>query len=97
MVARTTPQVPTRAEAFRYWLRVGCRSFGDPAGLIALMHRELVLAFGWRSTLAQIGWLFTKAMVPTIAAVVALFRAQVGVMPVVVACGSARLLVGAMR
>ncbi len=40
---------PTRAEAFRYWLRLGCISFGGPAGQIALMHRELVDEKRWIS------------------------------------------------
>ena len=49
-VAPTTPpRAPTRAEAFRYWLRLGCISFGGPAGQIALMHRELVDEKRWIS------------------------------------------------
>jgi len=44
-----TPRPPTRAEAFRYWLRLGCISFGGPAGQIALMHRELVDERRWIS------------------------------------------------
>jgi chromate transporter len=43
------PAVPTRAEAFRYWLRLGCISFGGPAGQIAIMHRELVEEKRWIS------------------------------------------------
>ena len=43
------PCPPTRAEAFRYWLRLGCISFGGPAGQIALMHRELVDEKRWIS------------------------------------------------
>jgi chromate transporter len=43
------PLQPTRAEAFRYWLRLGCISFGGPAGQIALMHRELVDEKRWIS------------------------------------------------
>ena len=38
----SAPPVPTRMEAFRYWLTLGCISFGGPAGQIALMHRDLV-------------------------------------------------------
>ena len=40
---------PTRAEAFRYWLRLGFISFGGPAGQIAIMHRELVDERRWIS------------------------------------------------
>jgi chromate transporter len=40
---------PTRAEAFRYWLRLGFVSFGGPAGQIAIMHRELVDERRWIS------------------------------------------------
>ncbi len=43
------PRAPTRAEAFRYWLRLGCISFGGPAGQIAIMHRELVDERRWIS------------------------------------------------
>jgi chromate transporter len=41
--------MPTRAEAFRYWLRLGFISFGGPAGQIAIMHRELVDEKRWIS------------------------------------------------
>jgi chromate transporter len=43
------PPLPTRAEAFRYWLRLGFISFGGPAGQIAIMHRELVDEKRWIS------------------------------------------------
>ncbi|MEO8507651.1 MAG: chromate efflux transporter [Betaproteobacteria bacterium] len=43
------PRAPTRSEAFRYWLRLGCISFGGPAGQIAIMHRELVDEKRWIS------------------------------------------------
>jgi len=43
------PRAPTRGEAFRYWLRLGCISFGGPAGQIAIMHRELVDERRWIS------------------------------------------------
>ena len=46
---QTAPAAPTRAEAFRYWLRLGCISFGGPAGQIAIMHRELVDEKRWIS------------------------------------------------
>jgi chromate transporter len=41
--------IPTRAEAFRVWLRIGLLSFGGPAAQIALMHREIVDGRRWLS------------------------------------------------
>jgi len=38
-----------KAEAFRFWLKLGFISFGGPAGQIAIMHRELVEARRWIS------------------------------------------------
>src|SRR5688572_3962610 len=35
------------AEAFRFWLVLGCISFGGPAGQIAIMHKELVDKRRW--------------------------------------------------
>jgi chromate transporter len=43
------PHPPSRAEAFRYWFRLGWISFGGPAGQIAIMHRELVDEKRWIS------------------------------------------------
>jgi chromate transporter len=40
---------PTFAEANRVWARIGCLSFGGPAGQIALMHREIVEERPWLS------------------------------------------------
>ncbi len=40
-------QIPTFAEAFRVWTRIGFLSFGGPAGQIALMHRLLVDEKKW--------------------------------------------------
>ena len=42
-----TPRSPTPTEALRYGLRLGCISFGGPAGQIAILHRELVTERGW--------------------------------------------------
>ncbi len=42
------PEV-TRAEAFRFWLKLGFISFGGPAGQIAIMHEELVERRRWIS------------------------------------------------
>ena len=43
------PASVSLAEAFRYWLIVGCISFGGPAGQIALMHADLVERKRWIS------------------------------------------------
>lgn len=43
------PAHPTFREALRVWARIGCLSFGGPAGQIALMHRELVEQRRWIS------------------------------------------------
>jgi chromate transporter len=40
-------QVPTPAQAFIVWLRIGLLSFGGPAAQIALMHREVVDKNRW--------------------------------------------------
>jgi chromate transporter len=50
--AETTAQAvgapaPTFAEAFRVWFKIGCLSFGGPAGQIAMMHRILVDEKKW--------------------------------------------------
>jgi chromate transporter len=43
------PSAPTFGEAVRYWFRLGCISFGGPAGQIAIMHKELVEKRRWIS------------------------------------------------
>ena len=43
------PAAPSRAEAFRYWLKLGFVSFGGPAGQIAIMHHDLVDEKRWIS------------------------------------------------
>ena len=43
------PHPPTFREALRWWLKLGCISFGGPAGQIAVMHRELVERRRWIS------------------------------------------------
>jgi len=40
--------IPFR-DAVRFWLKLGCISFGGPAGQIAIMHRELVEQRRWIS------------------------------------------------
>jgi chromate transporter len=45
----TVPRTPTRAQAFRYWLKLGFVSFGGPAGQIAIMHHDLVDRRRWIS------------------------------------------------
>src|ERR1700709_2896524 len=42
-------QLPTLAQATRVWFRIGCLSFGGPAGQIALLHREVVDERNWIS------------------------------------------------
>jgi chromate transporter len=46
--ARAHPAIPF-GEALRFWLKLGCISFGGPAGQIAIMHRELVEQRRWIS------------------------------------------------
>ena len=48
LIARP-PLALSRAEAFRYWLKLGFISFGGPAGQIAIMHEELVERRRWIS------------------------------------------------
>jgi chromate transporter len=43
------PAAPSFKQAFYYWLKLGCISFGGPAGQIALMHQELVENKRWIS------------------------------------------------
>ena len=43
------PAAVSFRQAFVYWLRLGCISFGGPAGQIALMHTELVERRRWIS------------------------------------------------
>jgi chromate transporter len=44
-----SPARPTFRDAVGVWARIGCLSFGGPAGQIALMHREIVERRGWLS------------------------------------------------
>jgi chromate transporter len=43
----TTDRRPSFAEALKVWFKVGCLSFGGPAGQIALMHRIVVDEKRW--------------------------------------------------
>src|SRR3954466_13010932 len=43
------PAPVSLSEALRYWLKLGCVSFGGPTGQIALMHAELVERRRWIS------------------------------------------------
>jgi chromate transporter len=38
---------PTFAEAFKVWAKIGCLSFGGPAGQIAMMHRIVIDEKKW--------------------------------------------------
>ena len=49
VAARAPPNAPAFNEALRYWLKLGCISFGGPAGQIALMQAELVEKRRWIS------------------------------------------------
>ena len=42
-----TVPTPSFSEAFRVWLKIGCLSFGGPAGQIAMMHRIAVDEKKW--------------------------------------------------
>ncbi|HVE20909.1 MAG TPA: chromate efflux transporter [Acidocella sp.] len=45
----SVPPLPTLGEATRVWIKIGCLSFGGPAGQIALLHREVVDVRRWVS------------------------------------------------
>jgi chromate transporter len=45
----TRPDPVSFGEALRYWFKLGCISFGGPAGQIAIMHQELVERRRWIS------------------------------------------------
>src|SRR5882724_9186785 len=47
--AHPAAKLPSFAEAAWLWLRIGCLSFGGPAGQIALLHREVVDQRNWIS------------------------------------------------
>jgi chromate transporter len=47
--AAQAPRTVTFWQAFVFWLKLGCVSFGGPAGQIALMHQELVERRRWIS------------------------------------------------
>lgn len=48
-MSRASPQAVSFVTALRFWLKLGCVSFGGPAGQIALMHSELVERRRWIS------------------------------------------------
>src|SRR3954454_8523672 len=47
MQPQPNPTLPTFREALGVWAKIGCLSFGGPAGQIALMHRMLVDERRW--------------------------------------------------
>ncbi|MDO9451393.1 MAG: chromate efflux transporter [Stagnimonas sp.] len=48
-MSEQAPSAPSFSEALRYWLKLGCISFGGPAGQIAIMQTELVEKRRWIS------------------------------------------------
>jgi chromate transporter len=48
-VTEPRPNAVSFSQALRWWLRLGCISFGGPAGQIAIMHDELVVRRRWLS------------------------------------------------
>jgi chromate transporter len=55
---------PRFSEALRTWARIGCLSFGGPAGQIALLHRELVDELQWISDKEFLGALNFCMLLP---------------------------------
>lgn len=49
IVVEEVPVAPSFRETTRVWARIGCLSFGGPAGQIALMHKTLVEEKRWIS------------------------------------------------
>jgi chromate transporter len=50
MSIESTPPPPVPfSEACQFWLKLGCISFGGPAGQISVMHQELVEKKRWIS------------------------------------------------
>jgi chromate transporter len=47
--ASSAPPHPSFLQALAFWLKLGCISFGGPAGQIAIMHQELVEKRRWIS------------------------------------------------
>ena len=45
----TAPVAPRFTQALAYWLKLGCISFGGPAGQIAILHQDLVEKKRWIS------------------------------------------------
>ncbi len=48
-MSEAKPAAPSFGEALRYWFKLGCISFGGPAGQIAIMQAELVEKRRWIS------------------------------------------------
>lgn len=55
---------PTFSEAAKVWTRIGCLSFGGPAGQIALMHHEIIDEHKWLSEQQFLGALNFCMLLP---------------------------------
>lgn len=58
------PALPSFRDALAVWLRIGCLSFGGPAGQIALLHREVVDERRWISDRRFLGALNFCTLLP---------------------------------
>lgn len=82
-----TPPAPRFADALRWWFKLGCISFGGPAGQIALMHDELVEHRRWIDEQGFLRALNYCILPPGP-------EAKLGVVPVMLACALIGLMSG---
>ena len=62
--APAVPGKPTFGEALAYWFRLGCLSFGGPAGQIAMMQHDLVDGKRWIAQRAFLRGLSFATLLP---------------------------------